>query len=257
MNLNILVPMAGHGSRFAEAGYTFPKPLIEVGEEAKPMIQVVIENLGFRGHYWFFVQKAHADKYPMRSLLKMVTKNYGECTVVETPEVTGGQAESVLRLLEKVEESGGGDSPVIVANSDQFMDGWHPGAFSDYINRHDPDAAIFTFHGTHPKWSFCKLFKDDGHRVQQVAEKDPISTRANVGVFYVRSANMLVQAITQMMANDEKRVKGEWYLAPSFNEMIYEGKYVMEFPIPRMLGLGTPEDFQRFERLLEAGKVRI
>ena len=42
-NLTVLIPMAGAGSRFQQAGYTFPKPLIDV--RGKPMIQLVVENL--------------------------------------------------------------------------------------------------------------------------------------------------------------------------------------------------------------------
>ena len=52
--MNILVPMAGGGSRFASAGYTFPKPLVEIN--GKPMIQTVVENLNIEANYIFIVQ---------------------------------------------------------------------------------------------------------------------------------------------------------------------------------------------------------
>jgi len=82
--LNIVIPMAGAGSRFAQAGYTFPKPLIEV--KNKPMIQVVVDNLrpaDFLGDYefTFIVQKGHYDKYALKHLLALIAPN---CNIVIT-----------------------------------------------------------------------------------------------------------------------------------------------------------------------------
>ena len=58
--MNVLIPMAGAGSRFQQAGYTFPKPLIDV--KGKPMIQVVVENLGIDANFIFVVQKEHRER---------------------------------------------------------------------------------------------------------------------------------------------------------------------------------------------------
>lgn len=259
--LQIIVPMAGRGSRFASAGYTFPKPLIEVGAACKPMIQVVVENLGLRGHHRFFCLADHLRRYSLTPLLRLVAQQFGPVTVHSTDEVTGGQADSVMRVLKAVACEGDvGDltdvgSPVIVANSDQYLDGWHPGAFMDLIRREDPEGAILTFTGSHPKWSFVELSGDDG-RVVRVAEKDPISSRACCGVFYFKTLQILLDALQSMMRDPGNTVAGEWYLAPVYNEMIRAGQRVIEYAIPRFYGLGTPEDLQRFERLVEAGKVR-
>jgi dTDP-glucose pyrophosphorylase len=261
--------MAGRGSRFAAAGYTFPKPLIEVGPAVapKPMIQVVVENLGLRGRWWFFCQQEHVKAYSLGTLLRLITHPLGAAEIVTTPEVTKGQADSVRLVLEAMAAKGDvkqpepgsvveWTDPVIVANSDQFLDGWHPGSFMDFIRREDPDGAVLTFHGSHPKWSFCEV-EPEGNAVLRVAEKDPISQRACVGVFYFKTVAMLHDRLRSMMSDPSKMVGGEWYLAPVYNEMIEAGLRVIEFPVPRMLGLGTPEDFQRFERLVEAGKVRV
>jgi hypothetical protein len=145
---------------------------------------------------------------------------------------------------------------VVVANSDQFIDGWHPGAFVDFISRDDPDGALLTFHGTDPKWSFVRL-EAGTDRVVEVAEKQPISDRAVVGVFYARSADLLRTAIVSMMEDPAKRVNGEWYLAPAYNEIIVRGLRVEQYPVARMYGLGTPADLNEFERLLAARKVRV
>jgi dTDP-glucose pyrophosphorylase len=160
----------------------------------------------------------------------------------------------LLALPDASEDKDG--CPVIVANSDQYLDGWHPSAFMDFIRRDDPDGAILTFHGSHPKWSFAEV-ETEGNRVVRVAEKDPISTRACTGVFYFKSVGLLRAALLNMMVSEKNKVLGEWYLAPVYNTLIANGCRIIEFPIPRMLGLGTPEDLQRFERLLEAGKVTV
>jgi len=76
-NLNVLIPMAGAGSRFAEAGYTFPKPLIDVN--GKPMIQIVAENLGVEAHFIYVVQKEHNKKYNLESMLNLITPDYRRC----------------------------------------------------------------------------------------------------------------------------------------------------------------------------------
>ena len=68
--MNILIPMAGAGSRFEQAGYTFPKPLIEI--HGKPMIQKVVENLNLEGRFIFLVQKEHYEKYALQYLLPLI-----------------------------------------------------------------------------------------------------------------------------------------------------------------------------------------
>ena len=89
--LNVLIPMAGAGSRFEKAGYTFPKPLIEV--EGKPMIQLVVDNLNIYANFIFIVQKKHKEKYNLDSLLKIIAP---ECKIVEVDKMTEGAACTAL-----------------------------------------------------------------------------------------------------------------------------------------------------------------
>ena len=81
--LNVLIPMAGAGSRFEQAGYTFPKPLIDV--KNKPMIQVVVENLNIKANYIYIVQKSHREKYNLDTLLNLMTPN---CKIIKTSNRT-------------------------------------------------------------------------------------------------------------------------------------------------------------------------
>ena len=173
--LNVLIPMAGAGSRFTQAGYTFPKPLIDV--QGKPMIQVVAENLNIKANFIYIVQKEHRLKYNLDTLLNLVTPN---CKVVEVDELTEGAACTALLAKNFIDNN----SPLFFANSDQFVE-WDSNEFFYKMNETEVDGGIVTFKSTHPKWSFAKT--DDQGFVTEVAEKNPISDLATVRFYYYQS----------------------------------------------------------------------
>jgi HAD superfamily hydrolase (TIGR01509 family) len=231
--LNVVIPMAGAGSRFEQAGYTFPKPLIDV--MGNPMIQMVVENLNIDATFTFIVQKSHREKYNLDTLLNLITPN---CNIVEVGGVTEGAACTVLLAKEFINN----DSPMILANSDQWLD-WDSNEFMYKMNESNCDGGIVTFTATHPKWSFAKV-NEYGY-VTEVAEKNPISNTATVGVYYWKMGSDFVKYAEQMIQNDV-RVNGEFYVAPVFNEAIGDGKMIRTHHINRMLGTGTPEDLDTF-----------
>jgi HAD superfamily hydrolase (TIGR01509 family) len=231
--LNVLIPMAGAGSRFQQAGYTFPKPLIEV--KGKPMIQVVVDNLNIKANYIYVVQKEHREKYNLDTLLNLITPN---CKIVETEGVTEGAACTALLAKEFIDN----DSPLFFANSDQFVE-WDSNEFLYKMNETDADGGIVSFRATHPKWSFAKI-NDDG-LVTEVAEKNPISDIATVGYYYWKSGSDFVKYAEQMIEKDI-RVNNEFYVCPVFNQAIEDGKEIRTFDIPKMWGLGTPEDLKEY-----------
>ena len=171
--LNVLIPMAGAGSRFQQAGYTFPKPMIQVHD--KPMIQVVVDNLGLEANYHFVVQKEHREKYNLDTFLNLISP--GNCEVIEVDGITEGAACTALLAKEFIDN----DNPLFFANSDQFVE-WNPVEFMYNMQETNADGGIVTFKATHPKWSFAKV-NDDG-LVTEVAEKNPISDNATVGYYY-------------------------------------------------------------------------
>jgi dTDP-glucose pyrophosphorylase len=232
-NLNVLIPMAGAGSRFEKAGYTFPKPLIEV--RGKPMIQVVVENLGLDANYIFVVQKAHREKYNLDSVLNLIAPG---CRIVEVDGLTEGAACTALLAREYIDN----DQPLFFANSDQFVD-WTPAEFMYRMYESGCDGGIVTFKATHPKWSFAKV-GTDGY-VQTVAEKNPISDDATVGFYYWKRGSDFVRYADSMIAKD-LRVNGEFYVCPVFNEAIADGKKIRKYQATAMRGLGTPEDLAAF-----------
>ena len=231
--LNVLIPMAGAGSRFEQAGYTFPKPLIEVRK--KPMIQVVVENLNIKANYIYVVQKSHREKYNLDALLSLITPG---CKIVETEGMTEGAACTALLAKEYINS----DAPLFFANSDQFVE-WDSNEFLYKMNETNADGGIVTFEATHPKWSFAKVNKQG--LVTEVAEKNPISNIATIGFYYWKHGSDFVKYAEQMI-NKNIRVNNEFYVCPVFNEAIEDGKAIRTFNVEEMWGLGTPEDLNYY-----------
>ena len=231
--LNVLIPMAGAGSRFEAAGYTFPKPLIEVRK--KPMIQVVVENLNIKANFIYVVQKSHREKYNLDALLSLITPG---CKIVETEGMTEGAACTALLAKEYIDS----DAPLFFANSDQFVE-WDSNEFLYKMNETNADGGIVTFEATHPKWSFAKVNKQG--LVTEVAEKNPISNIATIGFYYWKNGSDFVKYAEQMI-NKNIRVNNEFYVCPVFNEAIQDGKAIRTFDVKEMWGLGTPEDLNYY-----------
>ena len=231
--MNVLIPMAGAGSRFQAAGYTFPKPLIDV--EGKPMIQVVVDNLNIEATYIYVVQKEHREKYNLDTLLNLITPN---CKIVEVDGLTEGAACTTLLAKEFIDN----DAPLVMANSDQFVE-WDSNEFMYKMIEQKVDGGIVTFTATHPKWSFAKI--DEYGYVTEVAEKNPISDIATVGIYYWAKGSDYVKYAEQMIGKNI-RTNNEFYTCPTFNEAIEDGKKIKTFNIEKMWGLGTPEDLKYY-----------
>lgn len=233
--MNILIPMAGAGSRFSKAGYTFPKPLIDVN--GKPMIQTVVENINIDANYIFIVQKEHREKYHLDNMLSLIAP---DCKIVEVDGVTEGAACTTLLAEEYIDN----DQPLFIANSDQWVN-WNSLDFIYKMNELNADGGIVTFKATHPKWSYAAV--DEDGMVTEVAEKNPISDNATVGFYYWKKGRDYVDSAKDMIAMD-KRVNGEFYVCPVFNQAILMGKKIFTHNVEEMWGLGTPEDLETYLR---------
>lgn len=239
--LNIVVPMAGRGSRFASAGFTTPKPLIPLG--GRPMIEWIIENIRpARPHrFAFLCLVEHLERYP--EVPAEIRRLCPGCEIVPVTAVTEGAACTVLLARELIDN----DEPLMIANSDQIVDL----AIDDYLAAADaPNVAglIMTFWSDHPKWSYCRL-RDDG-TVGEVVEKQVVSNEATVGIYNFARGHDFVRAADAMIAAD-LRVNNEFYVAPCYNQLIVEGARVVTMKTGReydgMYGLGIPEDLEFFK----------
>jgi HAD superfamily hydrolase (TIGR01509 family) len=234
--LNVLIPMAGLGSRFSQQGYTFPKPLIDVN--GKPMIQVVVDNLNIDANYIFVVQQEHLEKYNIKHLLNLIKPN---CKIVVIDGLTEGAACTTLLAKEFIDN----DNPLLIANSDQYIE-WNSNETMYSFSNNDIDGGMLVFNAVHPKWSFAKLGLDGF--VEQVAEKDPISNIASVGVYYWAKGSDYIKYAEQMIEKNI-RVNNEFYVCPVINEAISDNKKIKVSYVQEMWGIGTPEDLNTFLKL--------
>lgn len=233
--MKILIPMAGEGSRFAKEGYTFPKPLIDVG--GKPMIQRVVENLDFDCEYIFLVRKEHLKKYEgLRDTLEMITNK--RMKIVQVDGLTEGAACTALLAKEFIDN----DESLLIANSDQIIE-YEAENFKSLINLTDVDSIVWCFNDVHPKWSFVKT--NARGFVTEVAEKRPISDIATCGIYWYRKGSDFVKSAEAMIEKDV-RVNNEFYIAPVYNQMIEGGKTLIPFYVHKMHGIGTPEDLSNY-----------
>lgn len=238
--LNIVIPMAGRGSRFQEAGYTFPKPLIDVN--GKTMIEVVVNNLRptFDHRFIFVCQKEHCDKYDLYHILQNATKNKFE--IVQIDGVTQGAACTVLSAIKHINS----DDDLLIANSDQVIDI----NIDDFIGNArvgQKDGLIMVFPASHPKWSYARV--DSAGKVVEVAEKKLISDKATTGLYCFKHGKDFVSG-AQSMIEKNIRTNNEFYVCPVYNELILADKniYIYEIPADKMHGLGTPEDLESYLR---------
>lgn len=247
--LNIVIPMAGKGSRFQEAGYTFPKPLIDV--KGRTMIEVVVDNLrpSCEHKFVFVCRKEHYEKFDLYNVLKRATRGH-----FEIAQIDGDHAGAVCAVLTAIQHINN-DDDLIIANADQFIE-IPMDNFIKAAREGEKDGLIMTFKASHPKWSYARV--DEGGRVIETAEKKLISDNATVGIYYFRRGSDFVRAAQSMIQKDI-RYNNEFYVCPVYNELILEGKDVRIFEIPqeKMHGLGTPEDLERFLKKSEEGKVRF
>lgn len=235
--LNIVIPMAGRGSRFAKEGYVMPKPLIDV--HGKPMIEIVTNNIRpeCEHRFIYLCLQEHLEKYDLANRLKEMSPN---CIVVPVNQVTEGAACTVL-LAEKYIDNG---DMLMMANSDQYVDI----DINEYIRAiEDSDGLIMTMYADDPKWSFIKY--DDRKYVTMVREKEVISNEATVGIYNFKKGSDFVKYAHQMI-DKNIRVNNEFYVAPVYNEMIGDGKKVKFYNIGcednGMYGLGIPGDLEKF-----------
>lgn len=236
--INIVIPMAGLGSRFTEAGYKEPKPFIDI--DGKPMVVRVMENLSCPdARFILIARKDHIQSELL--LVRKIEKEFN-AKFISIDKITEGTACTVLFAREEINN----DCPLLIANSDQIVDI----KMSDFINdcfRRNLDGNILCFDDKelNPKWSFAQI--DDSGYVVRVKEKEAISNLATVGVYFFSRGKHFVNGAIDMIINND-RVKNEFYTCPVYNYLISQnlkiGTYCIDFY--QMHGLGTPEDLKLY-----------
>lgn len=237
--LHVIIPLGGRASRFTERGYTFPKPLIEIG--TRSMIEVVLENLAPPPpvRFTFICRKEHLTQFYLGDMLRLLAPG---CTIIPLEQDTAGALCSVLLAIDDMPA----EEEVLVANGDQII-GAPLTPFYEKCRAPDTDGCILTFTATHPRWSFART--DAQARVTAVAEKRPISKQATVGLYYFRRAADFIAGAERMIVKG-LTTSGQFFVAPVYNELILDGKTITTHHLPdgAMQSLGTPEDLEMYLR---------
>lgn len=237
--LRIVIPMAGEGSRFKQAGYKISKPLIPI--QNKPMIMWVLDNLRSKNPE---VQKRVEYHLIVRTQAMDELKDLSGVVLHPIPALTDGAACTVLTVREELLKD---NNPLLMANSDQFLE-WDFDEFLEVCVNPGYDGCISTFYNpdsSDTKWSFAQV--DKNGLVTKVAEKEYIGPNATTGIYYWQDGSKFVQYTYEMIEKNE-RVKNEFYVCPVYNYLMRDGGKIRVSDCKKMWGLGIPEDLEKFRK---------
>jgi dTDP-glucose pyrophosphorylase len=238
--MQIIIPMAGVGSRFSNAGYSLPKPLIDVNGE--PMVSCAISSLGIPDGKLFCLIRKDQFSNDVRSAILQVAPS---ATIVEIDYVTAGAAASTLLMTPFIDP----DDEVIVANCDQVMK-WDSHKIIAALREFD--GGVATFENTDPKHSYLEVI---GGRIVRFVEKKVISNIALTGIHYWKKASYLIDSANEMIAKNDRSANGEFYISTTYNYMIpkYNVGHV-QVTESEFFPIGTPADLNKY--LYESKQIK-
>lgn len=242
--MNVLVLAAGSSKAFTDAGYLFPKPLIEIA--GRPLIDHVLTNLSpvtqNGGRMIVIVRHDDDLRFHVGSVIRLLQPS---ATVVTVRGETGGAACTALLAIDSIPP----DEPLVIANGDQLIAAPIANIVEDFCHR-CVDGGTIVFHDVHPRWSYVKCDADG--RVIEAAEKRPISNLATAGLYYFARGSDFVSATKSMILKDAS-VNGLFYVCPVFNEMILRHAEIRVHEIPRShyVSLALPQGVDAYARRVE------
>lgn len=237
--MNVLIPMAGLGSRFPSHQYSMPKPLIEV--RGKPMIAMAIDSLDLDGKYFFVIAKNKFTSLVKDTIRAILPKN---SEFIEIDYLTEGPAASALLFKDKINNQ----EELVIANCDQIME-WNSKNFIHNIRLYD--GAVVTYHTDTTKNSYARL--DTRGFVTEIREKEVISNVSLNGIHYWKQGKFFVDSAEKMIEMEDRAPNGEFYIGPTYNYMIKHGLKVGVYHIPNQQHnpVGVPEDLEIYLKRYE------
>lgn len=220
--LKIIMPLAGTSELFTNAGYHYPKPLIEIN--GKTMIEWVLENPSMikRQHQFVFIIKEEdVSKFHLDNTLKLICPG---CEIIKLKQTTKGALCSVLMAIDKINPN---DS-LLILNGDQILDLDFDQVDQYWLNE-KCDAGIVTFNSVHPRWSYARIENDE---VVQTAEKNPISNHSIAGYYYFENAGLFFESAFKIIKNDVQ-LDGMFYISPVLNQYVLDSKKIKSYKIDK------------------------
>lgn len=240
--LQILMPMAGLGSRFAKAGYSTPKPLIEVdGMVMFRKALASVDKIAADKTYHFVIRQEHVDE---QQLDKLICDALPEAIITVLPEMTRGAVETALAAKPQLDPEAG----LIVMDCDLwFQSASYNKMIEDSLSgASDIGGGLLTFEADNPRYSYAK-FGDDGI-VTETAEKVVISNHAITGAYYFATAANFIAVAEQLMQQQISKTMKEYYLSLLYNLLIAEGKKIQAATVDEFASFGTPEELDAYNQ---------
>jgi len=237
--LKIIIPLAGSSELYLNAGFHYPKPLVE--SKGKTMIEWVIENPSKHKaphQFIFIIKKDDALKYHLDNTLKLLSPN---CDVVILKKNTQGSLCSVLMSIDLIDFN----DELLVLNGDQVIDIDFNSIYEYWIEK-KVDAGIVTFESVHPRWSYARI---ENNLVVETAEKNPISNKSIAGYYYFKNTKHFLDAAFEVIINDVK-FEDNYFISPVINQYILKNMKVVSFHIEKKLyhSFYSPQMLLEFEK---------
>jgi dTDP-glucose pyrophosphorylase len=231
-----VIPMAGHGRRFIEAGYAVPKFLLEA--HGKTMLEWSVDSLPLElAHLTVFVMlREHEETHQMEDKIRKLYSARTQLAFVFLDEVTRGQAETIMRASALIDP----ELPLVVFNIDTMF---YSPSMKYNLMRVDVDGVLGCFHSVEPRFSFAAT--DSNGFVTRVTEKEPISDNALTGLYHFRRAGDFMKVATRAISANQL-TKGEFYVAPLYNQLLARNARLILDRAPVHQILGTPQEYVKF-----------
>lgn len=233
--MNIVIPMAGTGSRFQKSGIKTPKPLIEV--LGKTLIEHSIDSFNVPGKF-IFITRTFERAEDNKRLSEILKEKRPESVEIKLDHITTGAAETVLAAQKYIDNT----QPLVIYNCDQIIN-WDPQEFLKFVKKHKPKASLVIYKNSDPKNSFAEIY---GDRILKVVEKNPISSHALIGFHYWGNGKDFVSSAKDLLENFRSQGKKECYISETFNHLGDKNilPYYLEDNI--YISLGTPHDVAKY-----------
>jgi dTDP-glucose pyrophosphorylase len=236
--MNIVITMAGVGSRFKKAGYTVPKYMIEAhGKSLFEWSMLSLKGFSVVSNLYIFIvrKEDNSSQFITEKCSELNITNY---KIIEIDIITDGQATSTLFASEYWDKT----EPLMIYNIDTYVE---VGEMNASKIKGDGFIPCFIASGNH--WSFVKL--DSTGKAVEVREKERISDNCTLGAYYFKSCNLYEELYKEYYRNGENLEKGEAYVAPLYNLLIQKGGdvYISIINYEKVHVLGTPDELDTFK----------
>jgi NDP-sugar pyrophosphorylase family protein len=244
--VQIIIPMSGFGERFLQAGYTVPKPLIEI--DGKPIIGHVIDMFPGEQNFIFICNEEHLanQDWHMESILRQYCP---------TGQIIGISSHKLgpIHAVQQVDYLIDAESPVVVNYCD-FTCYWNWYHFKDFVHKTACIGAIPAYKGFHPHtlWSnYYAYVKEQDCRVNDIQEKQPFTDNprqefASSGTYYFKTGALMLEYF-QRCIDEKLLVSNEYYVSMAFKPMIQDDLAIYTYELQHFMQWGTPSDLNEYK----------